>query len=153
MEKTLEIINRMEAEGLIGRYAIGDAVAAVFYVEPFATFDLDIFFAAHASGGPATMTPVYEYLSAAGYEAKGEAVNIEGWPVQLIPTYNPLVAEAVEQAESSYERRGTSEWLRRAQRVCGTRVAVCGGAARGACSGRRRGGAACWPTSPSSAPG
>ncbi len=44
------------------------------------------------------MTPVYEYLAAAGYEAKGEAVNIEGWPVQFIPTYNPLVAEAVEHA-------------------------------------------------------
>jgi hypothetical protein len=98
VEKTLEIINRMEAEGRIGRYAIGGAMAAIFYVEPFATFDLDIFFAVDASGGLVTMTPVYEYLSAAGYEAKGEAINIEGWPVQFIPTYNPLVAEAVEQA-------------------------------------------------------
>ena len=98
MEKTLEIINRMEAEGLIGRYAIGGAMAAVFYVEPFATFDLDIFFATSMSGGLVTLTPVYEYLAAAGYEAKGEAINIEGWPVQFIPTYNPLVGEAVEQA-------------------------------------------------------
>ena len=98
MEKTLEIINRMETDGVIGRYAIGGAMAAVFYVEPFATFDLDIFFALNVSGGLMTMTPVYEYLAAAGYGAKGEAVNIEGWPVQFIPTYNPLVAEAVEQA-------------------------------------------------------
>jgi hypothetical protein len=98
VEKTLEIINRMEAEGRIGRYAIGGAMAAVFYVEPFATFDLDIFFAVDVSGGLVSMTPVYEYLAAAGYEAKGEAVDIEGWPVQFIPTYNPLVAEAVEQA-------------------------------------------------------
>ena len=98
MEKTLEIINRMETDGVIGRYAIGGAVAAVFYVEPFATFDLDIFFALNVSGGLVTMTPVYEYLAAAGYEVKGEAVNIEGWPVQFIPTYNPLVAEAVEQS-------------------------------------------------------
>ncbi len=98
MEKTLEIINRMEADGLIGRYAIGGAMAAVFYVEPFATFDLDIFFTLNVSGGLVTMTPVYEYLAAAGYEAEGGAINIEGWPVQFIPTYNPLVAEAVEQA-------------------------------------------------------
>ena len=98
MEKTLEIINRMEAEGLIGRYAIGGAMAAIFYVEPFATFDLDIFFATSMSGSLVTMTPVYKYLAAAGYEAKGEAIDIEGWPVQFIPTYNPLVAEAVEQA-------------------------------------------------------
>ena len=98
MEKTLKIINRMEADGVIGRYAIGGAMAAIFYVEPFTTFDLDIFFAASLEGGLVTLTPVYEYLTAAGYEAKGEAVNIEGWPVQFLPTYNPLVAEAVEQA-------------------------------------------------------
>ncbi|HEX6182727.1 MAG TPA: hypothetical protein VFZ44_02370 [Pyrinomonadaceae bacterium] len=98
MEKTLEIINRMEADGRIGRYAIGGAMAAIFYVEPFATFDLDIFFAANESGELVMMTPVYEYLAGAGYEAEGEAVNIEGWPVQFLPTYNPLVAEAVEQA-------------------------------------------------------
>ncbi len=98
LEKTLEIINKMEAEGRIGRYAIGGAMAAIFYVEPFTTYDLDIFFAAGSSGGVVTLTPVYEYLTAAGYEAEGEAVNIEGWPVQFPPTYNPLVAEAVEQA-------------------------------------------------------
>jgi hypothetical protein len=98
VEKTLEIINRMEAEGRIGRYAIGGAMAAIFYVEPFTTYDLDIFFATSMSGGLVTLTPVYEYLSGAGYEAEGEAVNIEGWPVQFLPTYNPLVAEAVEQA-------------------------------------------------------
>jgi hypothetical protein len=98
VEKTLEIINWLEAEGRIGRYAIGGAMAAIFYVEPFATYDLDIFFATSMSGGVFTLTPVYEYLSAAGYEAEGEAVNIEGWPVQFLPTYNPLVAEAVEQA-------------------------------------------------------
>ena len=98
MEKTLEIINRMEADGVIGRYAIGGAMAAIFYVEPFTTYDLDIFFATSVSGGLITLTPVYEYLTAAGYEAEGEAVNIEGWPVQFLPTYNPLVAEAVEQA-------------------------------------------------------
>jgi hypothetical protein len=98
VEKTLEIINRMEADGVIGRYAIGGAMAAIFYVEPFTTFDLDIFFAASGSGGLMTMTPVYEYLTAAGYNAEGEAVNIEGWPVQFLPTYNPLVAEAVGQS-------------------------------------------------------
>ena len=108
MEKTLEIINRMEADGVIGRYAIGGAMAAIFYVEPFTTFDLDIFFAARASGGLTTLTTVYEYLTAAGYESEGEVVNIEGWPVQFLPTYNPLVAEAVEQAaEIKFKRTPT----------------------------------------------
>lgn len=98
MERTLEVINAMEGDGVIGRYAVGGAVAAIFYVEPFATYDLDIFFATEAAGGIFTLAPVYEYLARKGYEAEGGAVNIEGWPVQFLPTYNPLVAEAVERA-------------------------------------------------------
>jgi hypothetical protein len=39
VEKTLKVINRMEADGVIRQYAIGGAVAAIFYVEPFATYD------------------------------------------------------------------------------------------------------------------
>ena len=34
MKQTLEVINRMEADGIIGRYAIAGAVAAHNYVEP-----------------------------------------------------------------------------------------------------------------------
>lgn len=108
MEKTLKVINRMEADGVIGRYAIGGAVAAIFYVEPFTTYDLDIFFAADISGGLITLAPIYEYLVREGYESEGEAVNVEGWPVQFLPTYNPLVAEAVEQAvEIKFNRTPT----------------------------------------------
>lgn len=108
MEKTLDIINRMEAEGIIRRYAIGGAVAAIFYVEPFTTYDLDIFFAADVSGGLISLTPIYGHLARAGYTAEGENVNIEGWPVQFLPAYNPLVAEAVEHAvEVTFERTPT----------------------------------------------
>ena len=37
MKATLETINRMQAEGVIGNYAIGGAVGATFYLEPSAT--------------------------------------------------------------------------------------------------------------------
>ena len=43
MKKTFEVINRMRDEGVIDRYAVGGAVAATFYLEPFATLDIDIF--------------------------------------------------------------------------------------------------------------
>ena len=38
---TLEV-NPMQADRVIGRYAIGGAVAATFYLEPAATLDLDL---------------------------------------------------------------------------------------------------------------
>ncbi len=33
----------MQADGIIGAYAIGGAVGATFYLEPVATLDLDVF--------------------------------------------------------------------------------------------------------------
>jgi len=43
VKATLQVINEMRAAGVIGRYAIGGAVGATFYLEPAATLDIDIF--------------------------------------------------------------------------------------------------------------
>ncbi len=99
MEKTITVINKLEKEGIIGRYAIGGAVAATRYIEPVQTFDLDIFIAFPVSkSGIISLSPVYEYLAKLGYATEGESVNIEGWPVQFLPVYNPLIEEAMEKA-------------------------------------------------------
>ncbi|HEX8650621.1 MAG TPA: hypothetical protein VF708_07250 [Pyrinomonadaceae bacterium] len=99
MEKTIKVINRMKKEGVIEDYAVGGAMGAIFYVEPFATYDLDIFFVAKsAESGLAILEPVYDYLRPLGYRPEGEAVNIEGLPVQFLPVFNPLIDEAVKKA-------------------------------------------------------
>jgi len=41
MKATLEVINRMRTDGVIGKYAIGGAVGATFYLEPSATLDIN----------------------------------------------------------------------------------------------------------------
>ena len=43
MKRTIEVLNELEKEGVISRYAIGGAMGAIFYTEPFLTFDLDVF--------------------------------------------------------------------------------------------------------------
>lgn len=43
MKKTLRILNQLEQKGIIDRYAIGDAMAALFYAEPVLTYDMDMF--------------------------------------------------------------------------------------------------------------
>jgi len=43
MRDALEMINRMQTDGVIDEYAIGRAVGATFYLEPSATEDVDIF--------------------------------------------------------------------------------------------------------------
>jgi len=43
MRETLEVINRMQSDGVIFKYAIGGAVGATLYLEPSATLDIDVF--------------------------------------------------------------------------------------------------------------
>lgn len=99
MEKAIVIINQLEQEKIIGRYAIGGAVAATRYIEPIQTYDLDIFVALPASSsGLLSITPIYNYLTERGYQPKGETIMIEGWAVQFLPVYNALTEEALEKA-------------------------------------------------------
>ena len=89
----------MVKDGVIEQYAIGGAVAAIFYIEPINTNDLDIFFPVKdPSAGLDILAPLYEYLSDLGYKGQGDSIDVEGWPVQFLPIFNPLLEEAVEQA-------------------------------------------------------
>jgi hypothetical protein len=109
MEKTLEVLNALERDQVIGRYAIGGAMGATFYVEPLLTFDLDVFIVLPQSeGGLLTLSPLYAALRERGYHEDGECVLIEGVPVQFLPAYNLLLEEALEQAASTrYEQTPT----------------------------------------------
>jgi hypothetical protein len=40
VKTTLDMINRMQAAGVIGKYALGDAIGAILYVEAFYREDL-----------------------------------------------------------------------------------------------------------------
>jgi hypothetical protein len=99
MEKTLKVLNLLQRKGLITRYAIGGAIGALFYMEPAATYDLDIFIGLPEGTGPLVdLSPIYAFLRQRGYAAHKEHVMIEGIPVQMLPAYNPLVQEALEDA-------------------------------------------------------
>jgi hypothetical protein len=101
MEQTYRVIDEMKVNGVIDSYAVGDAIAAIFYIEPFTTYDLDVFCAFSAPGsGIITLTPIYDYLARLGYKPEKETINIEGWPVQFLPIFNALIDEAVERANT-----------------------------------------------------
>jgi len=44
MKQTLDVVNALEADGVIGRYAISGAIAAYNYIEASVTDDLDAWF-------------------------------------------------------------------------------------------------------------
>jgi hypothetical protein len=104
MKQTLDVINRMEADGIIGRYAIAGAVAAYNYVEPTVTEDVDILVAFDSGHqlqtGLITLGPILSYLTDKGYsDFRKEGLLIEGWAVQFIPVANGLDAEALAAAD------------------------------------------------------
>ena len=99
LESSLRVLNEMEAAGVIGKYAIGGAVAAFLYIEPGTTFDLGAFIALEpGAGGLIDLSPIYDYLRTRGYQPQQEGVLIEEWEVQFLPTGTPLEVEALEQA-------------------------------------------------------
>lgn len=100
MERTIEVLNQLECEGVFRRYAIGGAVAVLFYAEPVLTYDLDVFvlLASEGSSGLVDLSPIYRRLAELGHHPDREAVIVAGVPVQVIPAYNALVEEAVASA-------------------------------------------------------
>ena len=118
MKETFSIINQMQADGIIGQYAVGGAVGATFYLEPSATLDIDIFVSLQQPAGSAliSLTPVYEYLTARGCRIEQEHLVIAGWPVQFLPPADALDAEALAQAVPT-EVDGTKVWVMTAEHL------------------------------------
>lgn len=100
MEKIFALLNQMEADGVIGRYAIGGAVGAIFWLEPFTTKDVDVFVTLPTAPGSSLLTlgPIYDYLLPRGYVTQGQFIVIEGWAVEFVPPATPLVEEALVKA-------------------------------------------------------
>lgn len=92
VKNTLKVLNELREKGLIKDYAIGGAIAALRWTEPFFTEDLDIFILLEKGAdekGSIVLSPIYEYLKSKGYEWKGHWIMIEGVPVDLFPA-DPL---------------------------------------------------------------
>jgi hypothetical protein len=103
LKSAFQVINGMVADGIIQKYAVAGAVAALNYIEPTVTQDLDILVSFDdlktGPSGLVTLAPVISYLRDRGYtEFENEGIVIEGWPVQFLPVANDLDAEALNQA-------------------------------------------------------
>lgn len=100
MEKVLGVLNRMQADGVIEKFAIGGGVAAIRYLEPYLTDDIDVFISPVVVGanGLVSFGRIYSYLEELGYIADREYISIEGWLVQFVPASESVQEEAVARA-------------------------------------------------------
>lgn len=131
MKETLGVLNAMEADGVISRYAIAGAVAAYNYIEPTLTEDLDIlvyFGEGKSKSALVSLAPIFSYLKKNGYaEHIREGVAIGGWPVQFLPVASPLDEEALQKAKHVKVRVGGEDVLARVllpEHIVATAVSV-----------------------------
>jgi len=123
MREAIDAVNSMVERRIIGKYAIGGAVAALNYIEPFLTDDLDILIsfddvAEATSSGLVMLTPILSYLKEKGYyEFRNEGVVVGGWTVQFLPVADDLDAEALEMADELTIEIGVGPLLARVLRA------------------------------------
>jgi hypothetical protein len=94
----LRAANGLVTAGLIEDWALGGALAAIYYVEPFTTYDADIFFIPKDRGLTSGIPAIYAHLRDQGWEVEGEHLLVRGFPVQFLAA-SGLTEEAVREAE------------------------------------------------------
>jgi hypothetical protein len=94
----LRAANDLVSAGLMEDYALGGALAAIYYVEPFTTYDADIFFIAVEKDLTAGIPAIYSHLQSKGWRVEREHLLITGFPVQFLAA-SGLTEEAVRKAK------------------------------------------------------
>lgn len=102
IDKILGVLEDMRSAGIVEKYAIGGAFAAILHYEPISTIDLDIFFfLAEKSVSPIlSLNAIYDYAKERGFSFDHEFINIYGWLVQFVEASHSLLwTEAIENAD------------------------------------------------------
>jgi hypothetical protein len=109
LRKAIEVVARLSETGVVQHYAVAGAVAALNYIQPMLTEDLDILVSIGGfdvqQSGLILLTPIEAALSRMGYSRRSDVgIWIEGWPVQFLPVASALDEEAlVRAAEAEFE--------------------------------------------------
>jgi hypothetical protein len=101
MEKVIELLNHMQADGVIEKYAIGGGIATIRFLEAYKTDDVDVFISPVLVGpsGLISFGAIYTYLERLGYHSEREYTRIGSWLVQFLPACEPIQEEAVLRAD------------------------------------------------------
>ncbi len=94
----LRAANELVSAGLIEDYALGGALAAIYYVEPFTTYDADIIFIATDKTLSAGIPAIYSHLQSKGWRVEREHLMVKDFPVQFLAA-SGLTEEAVRNAK------------------------------------------------------
>ena len=122
LAEVLAAANGLVATGLIESWALGGALAAIYYVEPFTTYDADIFFLPKDRSLDAGIPAIYAHLQANGWQIEREHLLFRGFPVQFLAA-GSLTEEAVLEAEP-FDYEGVPARIFRAEHIIAIAASV-----------------------------
>jgi hypothetical protein len=122
LAEVLRAANDLVGAGLIEDWALGGALAAIYYVEPFTTYDADIFFIPEDKGLTAGIPAIYSFLQSKGWRSEHEHLLVRGFPVQFLAAHG-LTEEAVREAER-FDYEGVPAKVFRAEHIVAIAVSV-----------------------------
>jgi hypothetical protein len=122
LAEVLREANGLVTAGLIDDWALGGALAAIYYVEPFATYDADIFFISKDKGLTAGVPTIYAHLQVQGWRVEREHLLVRGFPVEFLAA-SGLTEEAVREAEQ-IEYEGVPAKIFRAEHIVAIAASV-----------------------------
>ncbi|HQU83068.1 MAG TPA: hypothetical protein PKY59_08095 [Pyrinomonadaceae bacterium] len=102
-EKVIGVLQDLQTQQIIEKYAIGGAFAATLHNEPISTIDLDIFFFLKEKSDSLilSMSKIYEFAKENGFKFDHEFINLYGWLVQFVEaSHNELWKEAIENSDT-----------------------------------------------------
>jgi hypothetical protein len=99
MADVYRALNAMRDEGIVDNFAIGGGMAALFYAETTATFDVDVFVMIPHVGLLIDLSRIYDWARGRGYKIENEYLMIHGVPVQILVAGGELQSEAVQTAQ------------------------------------------------------
>ena len=122
LAEVLRAANDLVSAKLIEDWALGGALAAIYYVEPFTTYDADIFFIPVDKGLTAGIPAIYAHLQARGWQVEREHLLVRGFPVQFLAA-SGLTEEAVREA-GQIEFEGVPAKIFRAEHIVAIAASV-----------------------------
>ncbi len=104
MKRVVDTLHELKDQGLIKNWSLCGSHAAMRYIDPFATLDLDVLVTVTSKSELNPLGDVFDFLESKGYEFQGEGIVIDDWPVQfLVPAKDSILFDSLEHADEFYD--------------------------------------------------
>jgi len=98
MVAATHLVQQLQQEKKITRWALGGSVATMVWTEPYLTRDIDFFVTFTQTGSILDLSPVWDAARQLGYETTPKGILVEGIVVEVLSPSSAIIEEGLEHA-------------------------------------------------------